>query len=220
MIIPPEDATTIHDAIPGSVTDGQGNFAFPCTTNANLAVSFAGKSFSISPKDYVGVQLTGSTSLCQSNIVGQQVGGPTQWLMGDVFLKNVPSFSVSQTNVSGLQCLRLYQQPDRFRGQDCDRRINEFSRRSVICCGVRCRGSLAWIWKDFDIWFGIDHAQYHFILLRSLDWDLSRYTLREFMLFLVCLVPLDPGLRSNIFHRIPFLFSFLIQYHTRPPGTS
>jgi len=94
LIIPPNDALTIHNAIPGSITDGQGNFAFPCTTNADFAVSFAGTSFSISPKDYVGAQLSGSNSLCQSNIVGQQVGGPNQWLMGDVFLKNVHSFSI------------------------------------------------------------------------------------------------------------------------------
>jgi hypothetical protein len=105
--------------------------------------------------------------------VGQQVGGPDQWLMGDVFLKNVRSFSVSQTNVLGLQCLRLYQQSDRFRGEDYIRRISEFSDLSVICCTVRCRKSLAWIWKNFDVWIGIDHTQHHFALLRSLDWDLD-----------------------------------------------
>lgn len=91
MIIPPNDAATVHDAIPGSVTDGQGNFAIPCSTTINLAVGFSGKTFNISPKDYVGQQLTRENNLCQSNIVGQQVGGPDQWLMGDVFLKNVTS---------------------------------------------------------------------------------------------------------------------------------
>ena len=89
MIIPPDDASTIHDAIPGSVTDGQGDFGFPCSTSTNIAIQFAGHAFSISPKDYVGPPLTGSNNLCQSNIVGQQVGDANQWLLGDVFLKNV-----------------------------------------------------------------------------------------------------------------------------------
>ena len=89
MILPPEDATTLHDAIPGSVTDGTGNFAFPCSTVADIAVIFGGKSFSISPKDYVGEPVGGRKNLCQSNIVGQQVGTSDQWLVGDVFLKNV-----------------------------------------------------------------------------------------------------------------------------------
>jgi cathepsin D len=89
MIIPPDDANVLHDAIPGSVTDGQGNYAFPCQTQAEVALVFGGKSFVISPKDYVGAPLTSPSGLCQSNIVGQQIGTPDQWLNGDVFLKNV-----------------------------------------------------------------------------------------------------------------------------------
>jgi len=89
MMIPPNDATTIHAAIPGSVTDGNGNFAFPCGTDATLAITFAGRSFTISPKDYVGGAVSGENDLCQSNIVGQSIGSSTTWLLGDVFLKNV-----------------------------------------------------------------------------------------------------------------------------------
>ena len=89
MLLPPNDAAALHEAIPGSVTDGQGNFAFPCSTNVDIAVIYNGNSFSISPKDYVGGPISGSGNICQSNIVGQQVGGETQWLLGDVFLKNV-----------------------------------------------------------------------------------------------------------------------------------
>jgi cathepsin D len=95
MLLPPDDALTLHNAIPGSVTDGQGDFGFPCSTDAEIAVIFNGQSFSISPKDYVGPPLngTGTEGLCQSNIVGEQVGSADQWLLGDVYLKNVgPSF--------------------------------------------------------------------------------------------------------------------------------
>lgn len=89
MLIPNPDAVALHDAIPGSMTDGQGDFAVPCSTDANIAIIFNGVPFSISPKDYVGPPLNETNSLCQSNIVGQQIGSPDQWLVGDVFLKNV-----------------------------------------------------------------------------------------------------------------------------------
>ena len=89
MIIPPNDATTLHAAIPGSVTDGQGNWAIPCSTTTTVALVFAGKSFAIDRRDIIGPQLTRNSGLCASNIAGQQVGGPNQWLVGDVFLKNV-----------------------------------------------------------------------------------------------------------------------------------
>jgi len=73
------------------VTDGQGNFAFPCDTNTEISLVFGGQAFSISPKDYVGSPLQDGQGdkLCNSNIMGQQVGTANQWLVGDVFLKNV-----------------------------------------------------------------------------------------------------------------------------------
>jgi len=89
VLMPPDDAAVLHDAIPNSITDGQGNFAIPCNTNASIQVQFNGQKFSISPKDYVGVPIKSSGNMCVSNLIGQQVGSPNQWLMGDVFLKNV-----------------------------------------------------------------------------------------------------------------------------------
>jgi hypothetical protein len=91
MILPPDDALAIHNAIPGFVTHGLGDFPFPCSTSSNIAIKFAGHEFSISPKDYVGAPATGTNpkNFCQSNIVGEQVGSADQWLLGDVFLKNV-----------------------------------------------------------------------------------------------------------------------------------
>jgi cathepsin D len=92
MIVSPNDATTLHSSISGAVSDNQGNFAIPCDTEDEINMVLGGNSFPISPKDYVGSPLppsSGATNLCQSNIAGQQVGGPDQWLVGDVFLKNV-----------------------------------------------------------------------------------------------------------------------------------
>lgn len=89
ILMPPNDAGVLHNAIPNSITDGQGNFAIPCNTNASIQIQFNGQKFSISSKDYVGAPVQGSSNLCVSNILGQQVGSGNQWLMGDVFLKNV-----------------------------------------------------------------------------------------------------------------------------------
>lgn len=88
MFIPPADAIDLHKLIPGAVSNGQGDFAIPCSVTVNVSMILNGESFSIPPKDYVGLPLNGST-LCQSNFVGQQIGDPDQWLVGDVFLKNV-----------------------------------------------------------------------------------------------------------------------------------
>ena len=88
-MLPPADAYTLHGAIPNSVMDSQGNFAFPCNTNAVVSVIFQGRSFTISPEDYVGTEAYAGSDLCNSNIVGGNVGGSTTWLLGDVFLKNV-----------------------------------------------------------------------------------------------------------------------------------
>ena len=106
MILPPADAIKLHNAIPNTLTDGQGDFAFPCSTNATIAIKLGGQSFKISPKDYVGGPAGGSDNLCQSNIVGQQVGGSNQWLLGDVFLKNV-SYPKSH-EIGGNEGLGLY----------------------------------------------------------------------------------------------------------------
>ncbi|KAH9068136.1 acid protease [Lactarius deliciosus] len=89
IIAPPADAEAIHKAIPGSKNTGNG-FVIPCTTNASIALSFGGKSFTIDPRDitFVPVDPKDPTGDCSSGIVSGQFGGPQQLLVGDVFLKN------------------------------------------------------------------------------------------------------------------------------------
>jgi len=91
LITPPADATAIHNLIPGAQSDGQGGFTIPCTGNATVALTFAGMSFSIDPRD-IAVQPVDPSNPqgdCVSGIVSGTVGGATEWLAGDVFLKNV-----------------------------------------------------------------------------------------------------------------------------------
>lgn len=85
MLLPPADAKTLLALIPGAVPSGEG-FTIPCNSNANIQVRIGGKLYSISPKDYVGRTTSGG---CSSTIIGHQAFGANQWILGDVFLKNV-----------------------------------------------------------------------------------------------------------------------------------
>ena len=87
VLMPPTDAQALHALIPGSVASGE-YYNIPCTATANVQFTFSGVAYSVSPKDYVG-KPTGN--LCTSNIIGHQAFGPNEWILGDVFLKNVYS---------------------------------------------------------------------------------------------------------------------------------
>lgn len=84
-ILPPDDAETLHNLIPGASKSGS-SFVLPCDSDAELRVTFSGVSYAISPKDYVGSKFG---SNCVSAIVGEQTFGEKVWLLGDTFLKNV-----------------------------------------------------------------------------------------------------------------------------------
>lgn len=90
IIAPQADVDTFHAAIPGAKSDGQGNFIIPCTTTANVAFGFNGGTFEINPQDllFVPVDVNDPTGDCLSGVIAGDIGGATQWLAGDVFLKN------------------------------------------------------------------------------------------------------------------------------------
>ncbi|EXJ86142.1 hypothetical protein A1O1_06512 [Capronia coronata CBS 617.96] len=85
VLMPPSDADTLHALIPGSSHNGE-IYIVPCSSTASVYFTFSGVKYAVSPKDYVGRP---SGSGCQSNIVGHQPFGPDEWILGDVFLKNV-----------------------------------------------------------------------------------------------------------------------------------
>lgn len=90
IIAPQADAEAIHAQIEGSQTDGQGTFSVPCTFNQSIALSFGGTEFAIDPRDvaFAPIDDTDPQGDCISGISAGQVGDDTQWLVGDVFLKN------------------------------------------------------------------------------------------------------------------------------------
>lgn len=88
ILMPPADAEVFHALIPGSTSSNSGaNYMIPCDTTAPIFFTFSGVTYQVYPKDYMSKP--GTSSMCSSNVVGQQAFGPQQWIMGDVFLKNV-----------------------------------------------------------------------------------------------------------------------------------
>lgn len=88
ILMPEHDAVKIHSQIQGYKQDGE-TFSVPCDTTAVVQFSFNKRVYNISTADWRGGKL--DSGLCRSNIIGRQTFKDTQWLVGDVFLKNVYS---------------------------------------------------------------------------------------------------------------------------------
>ncbi|CAH7688937.1 aspartic peptidase A1 [Phakopsora pachyrhizi] len=83
--VPMVDAKSIYANIPGAISQGGGQFAFPCTALPMVSMNFGGKTFAINPLDMsIGKDKQGN---CIGGIVGLNKKGV--WLVGQVFLKNV-----------------------------------------------------------------------------------------------------------------------------------
>lgn len=103
LVMSPTDALYLHSFINGAQTDGS-NFAIPCNTNVTIELEFNGAKWPISPQDYVGSSMSNDPNLCLSNIQGLQFPDQNQWILGDVFLKNVYSiFDVANQQVGFAQ---------------------------------------------------------------------------------------------------------------------
>jgi len=91
IVAPVADATAVHALITGSTSDGQGGFTVPCTFNQSVALTFGGTVFAIEPQDIAvqPVDANDPTGDCTSGISGGSFGtSDTEWLVGDVFIKN------------------------------------------------------------------------------------------------------------------------------------
>ena len=85
MFLPAPDALALHKLVKGYSQEGE-TFTVPCDTKVELKIQFGATSYGISTKDWVGGTTKGG---CRSNIFGRKTFGDDQWLLGDVFLKNV-----------------------------------------------------------------------------------------------------------------------------------
>ncbi|PPQ83461.1 hypothetical protein CVT25_007052 [Psilocybe cyanescens] len=103
IVAPAADAQAVHDLINGAQSDGQGGFTVPCTLTDSVALQFGGQTFAIDPRDiaFTPVDPNDPTGDCVSGITSGDIGGPEEWLVGDVFLKNAYfSTDVSKNTVS------------------------------------------------------------------------------------------------------------------------
>lgn len=111
-------AADVWSQVSGSVAltgEYEGLYAFPCTTDVTVTISFGGSAWTIDPADMnigsVPSSISGSTSqLCAGGIfdigtsVGSGAGVPT-WIVGDTFLKNV--YSVFRANPAAVGFAQL-----------------------------------------------------------------------------------------------------------------
>ncbi|KAF2759630.1 acid protease [Pseudovirgaria hyperparasitica] len=86
LLIPPGDASKIHNLIPGSKSIADA-YTVPCDSTAAIQFTFGGKTYNVSSLDYVGRD--NGNGACNSQIIPRRTFGENQWLLGDVFLKNV-----------------------------------------------------------------------------------------------------------------------------------
>ncbi|KZS92656.1 acid protease [Sistotremastrum niveocremeum HHB9708] len=95
---PPDDVDAIHAAIAGAQKQPNGSFTVPCTLNDTVTLTFKGQPFDIDPRDIASfpVNVLDPAGECMSGIVPANGStSSTQWLTGDVFLKNA-YFSVDE----------------------------------------------------------------------------------------------------------------------------
>ncbi|RPD62661.1 protease [Lentinus tigrinus ALCF2SS1-7] len=102
---PPDDADTFYQAIQGAQPLEQGFYTFPCDATSQVALSWGGKTWSISADNFNLGQVEEGSSDCVGAIVGSDLGfGDNVWLVGDTFMKNVYTvFSVDQNSVGFAQ---------------------------------------------------------------------------------------------------------------------
>lgn len=95
---PPDDVAALYKLVPGSKsTDNGQTYTVPCDSDATVAFSFSGQTWSASAKDFTSAPNGDGT--CFGNVYGMEFV-PGAWLLGDMFLKNVYSvFDVDQKRI-------------------------------------------------------------------------------------------------------------------------
>ncbi|KAF9484346.1 acid protease [Pholiota conissans] len=91
IIAPKNDVDEIHKLIPGALYDGN-EWTVPCNMSTAVSLIIGGKQFTILPSDVAFYPVEQGSATCMSGIGIGGVGPfylDTEWLVGDVFLKNV-----------------------------------------------------------------------------------------------------------------------------------
>jgi cathepsin D len=109
---PSAQISALFAQIPGSAV-GTGNYegyyTYPCSTTVNVALSFGGQSWSISPDDFKLTRLSNGQCLGAFFVLSDQQQSSSNneisWIIGDTFLKNV--YSVFRANPASVGFAKL-----------------------------------------------------------------------------------------------------------------
>ncbi|KAH0585102.1 hypothetical protein H2248_008363 [Termitomyces sp. 'cryptogamus'] len=106
LIGPPADVNALHANIPSAVYHNDTNYwTLPCVTPKGskpptMALKIGGRTFPIDSRDLLFMPIDDAhpDGDCLSGISAGMPGGPNEWLVGDVFLKNVYMSTNEETN--------------------------------------------------------------------------------------------------------------------------
>ncbi|EIW79303.1 acid protease [Coniophora puteana RWD-64-598 SS2] len=90
---PPSAIQNLYAQIPGSAPgtgQWEGFYSYPCDTEVNVALSFGGPSWPVSPGDFQFASTSGNKCIGAFYEIPSNQGTPA-WIVGDTFLKNVYS---------------------------------------------------------------------------------------------------------------------------------
>ncbi|CDZ96236.1 Aspartyl protease [Phaffia rhodozyma] len=91
IVGPSADVAAIYAQIPNSQSGTGGQYAFPCNSQTVVSLVFGGISYGIDTRDLKRGSYGGSSTMCLGSIAATDLGSsaPMNWIVGDVFLKNV-----------------------------------------------------------------------------------------------------------------------------------
>lgn len=94
---PEDQVKTLFDNVPGASSEDGRTYTVPCDSKVPVAFTFNGASWNISSADLLSAP--SGDGVCTANIFGMEVV-KGNWLLGDVFLKNVYSvFDMDQSRI-------------------------------------------------------------------------------------------------------------------------
>jgi hypothetical protein len=131
ILVPAKDAEAIHAPIKGHSQNGE-MFFVPCDTTSQLTFSFNNVAYNISTQDWIGDKVDNG-GLCRSNIIGRQTFSATQWLVGDVFMKNVYAVFDFEKSRVGLGVLSAHVEAESATSSTTGTSLFFFSHLLLIC---------------------------------------------------------------------------------------
>lgn len=90
----------IYANIPGSSSQGNGYYSYPCSSTINATLTFGNQQYTIPDSDFSAGSLDSRGSTCLGAFfgLGSTVQTDLQWIVGDAFLKNVYTVFTTANN--------------------------------------------------------------------------------------------------------------------------